>query len=183
MKHKALILGAAGLILFGGAMGAGALSDSTAKANNGVESERISMEDASDIAIKAAGGKVESIELEKEHGRLVYDIDMSEQSDDDDVEVKVDAVTGEIIKLEKDRDHDDDRHVSNMEVTKEQAIQIALADSPGKVVETEFDKDDACYEIEIKTDSGEVELKIDAHSGKIVEKDTDHDDNDDRDDD
>ena len=64
-------------------------------------------------------------------------------------------------------------------ITEEQAIQIALAEVPGKVVETEREKEDGVdmYGVEIKTDSGAVkEVEIDANTGEVLNIEDDDDD-------
>jgi uncharacterized membrane protein YkoI len=74
----------------------------------------------------------------------------------------------------------------------EQAIQIALAEVPGDVQETELEREDGMqvYEIEILTADGvEMEVEIDAQTGAVLEieveddLDDDSDDDDDEDDD
>ena len=55
-------------------------------------------------------------------------------------------------------------------ISLEEAISIATKDSPGKVIETDFDSDDKEYEIEIKTNDAEIEITIDATVGKSLKK-------------
>lgn len=67
-----------------------------------------------------------------------------------------------------------------------EAIEIALAEIPGAVMETELERDDATlvYEIEIITpDGAEMEIEIDAETGAILEVDAEDDDQDGDDDD
>jgi len=200
MKKNIMIIGVAGVVLLGGALGVGAFSENT----QGKESELISMKKAEEIAVNEVGGVVESIELEKDDGRLKYEIDLRDQKGNDDNDVDIDARTGEIIKV--DRDDDDDRNLrtedastqntnvsrddnkstdtslqSNtksanaqsikQKMTKEEAIAITLKETPGKVIEVEYD--DGEYEIEIRTDTHEVDYEIDARTGGILEKDMD----------
>ncbi len=57
---------------------------------------------ALEIAVSAAGaGAVKKIELEEEHGLLVWDIDF-----ENDNEVRVDAATGAVVRLEIENDND-----------------------------------------------------------------------------
>lgn len=56
--------------------------------------------------------------------------------------------------------------------TAEQARQIALAEVPGEVQETELEREDGMlvYEVEILTADGvEMEVEINADTGKILE--------------
>ena len=66
------------------------------------------------------------------------------------------------------------------------AIEIALAEVPGTVQETELEREDGkqVYEIEILTADGrEMEVEIDAETGTVLEVEADGDDHDDDDDD
>lgn len=60
---------------------------------------RIKKERAQQIALKRAPGTVESAELEKEHGKLVYSFDIRNAKDTID-EVQVSAITGKIVRVE-----------------------------------------------------------------------------------
>ncbi|WP_053360507.1 PepSY domain-containing protein [Bacillus sp. FJAT-27251] len=196
MKRKVLIIASAGLVLLGGAVGAGAFDDTGKAESQGMKEDKniISMNEAEEIAIKEAGGSIESIELEKDDGRLIYEIELRSENGDDDVDVDVDAVTGEVLKVDRDDDDDDKGNVEvNREakvaaapsddknkasgpsyITSERAIEIATKESPGKVEDLELD--DGAYEIEIKDGTHEYEYKIDAKTGMIIEKEIDRDD-------
>ena len=69
-------------------------------------------------------------------------------------------------------------------ITREDAIKIAEKAVNGKAYSFEKDEDDGRieYEIELITDSGEVEIEMNARSGEIIEIDHDDDDFDDHDD-
>lgn len=71
---------------------------------------------------------------------------------------------------------DDSNQVQNRKgiISEAEAIAIATKETPGNVVEVELDDDH--YEIEIKNGHYETEYKIDAYTGKILEKDVDQDD-------
>src|SRR5258705_13644341 len=60
---------------------------------------RITMEKAREIALNKAPGKVESAELEREHGKLVYSFDIRNAKGTID-EVQVSALTGKIVRVE-----------------------------------------------------------------------------------
>jgi uncharacterized membrane protein YkoI len=65
----------------------------------------ISLEQAQRTALAAnADAAVEEVELEFEDGRLVYEVELS-----NDVDVEIDAVTGEILETEHDDDDQDDQ--------------------------------------------------------------------------
>lgn len=60
---------------------------------------RITKEQAQEIALQRAPGAVESGELEREHGKLVYSFDIRNSKGTID-EVQVSAITGKIVRVE-----------------------------------------------------------------------------------
>lgn len=60
---------------------------------------RITKEQAQETALKRAAGNVESAELEREHGRLVYSFDIRNAKGTID-EVQVSAITGKVVRVE-----------------------------------------------------------------------------------
>ena len=62
-------------------------------------SAKISMEQARTTALKKAPGKIESEELEREHGKLVYSFDIR-TSDGTITEVQVSAINGKVVSVE-----------------------------------------------------------------------------------
>jgi uncharacterized membrane protein YkoI len=191
MKKNVLIIGVTGVVLLGGALGVGAFSEGTQEKKTNL----ISMKKAEEIAGKEVEGTVESVELELDDGKAKYEVDIRDKNGNDDIDVDVDASSGEVLKVDRDDDAASDdvntqntkAQATNPKVTKDEAIAIATKATPGKVVKVDED-DDGDYEIEIRTDTHEIEYEIDATTGKILEKDLDNlndddDDNDDRDDD
>lgn len=208
MKKNLLIIGVTGAVLLGGAVGVGAFSETTQEK----ESHFISMKKAEEIALTEVEGTIESVELEKDDGKVKYEIDIRDQHGNDDIDVEIDATTGKVIKVERDDDdkkvktetvsaesiknsHDDavsstlsdkvntqgtNTQSTKQRITKEEAIAIATKETPGKVVEVDYD--DGEYEIEIRTETYKIEFEIDASTGRIIQKDIDDldDDDDDR---
>ncbi|MCM3762826.1 PepSY domain-containing protein [Alkalihalobacillus oceani] len=79
--------------------GAEAQSQRTQQADS---AERLSVEEAKNIALAHVGqGRVDDADLDRENGRLVYEIEI-EQSGGDDVELIIDALTGEILHVDWD---------------------------------------------------------------------------------
>ncbi|WP_404348933.1 PepSY domain-containing protein [Sutcliffiella horikoshii] len=64
----------------------------------------ISIGEAKGIAKKEVPGELEDIELERENGKLVYEVEIKnhQNGDDDDVTVYVDAITGKVLFVEWD---------------------------------------------------------------------------------
>jgi uncharacterized membrane protein YkoI len=67
-------------------------------------SYRINSEAAIQIALQRVPGQVIKVELDYENGILVYEIDIRTSSGV--YEVHVDAITGQILKVERDFDFD-----------------------------------------------------------------------------
>lgn len=185
MKKKIIIFGVAGLLLLGGSVGVSAVSEQQSNEKLQSNANLLSIDKVKEIAAAEVDGVIESVELDKKQGRLTYEVEFDGgYGEDDDIEVYVDAYSGEVLKVK----YDDDRIVTptpkntKMEsvhtkttngkrLTKEEAIAIATKDTPGKVVDVEYD--DGEYEIEIHTDTHEVDFEIDARTGVILEKDID----------
>jgi uncharacterized membrane protein YkoI len=65
---------------------------------------KVSRADAEKTALtKAPGGTVKEAELEKEKGRLIWSFDITTPDSKDITEVGVDAVTGEVVSVEKEK--------------------------------------------------------------------------------
>ncbi len=105
----ALLAGTAGAIAIGGTTAAFALqgnshdNQATTSTTSTVSprSERVSEQQARQIAQQLVrGGQVTEIKLEHEHGRLVWEVDLTRQHHE--YEVTVDAVTGKIISVHHD---------------------------------------------------------------------------------
>jgi len=60
------------------------------------QSPQLSMKQAKRVALARQSGQIESAELEKEHGRLIYSFDI--ESNHKVHEVNVDASTGKIVE-------------------------------------------------------------------------------------
>ena len=64
---------------------------------------KVSKEQAQQTALaKALGGTVKGGELEKEKGKLIWSFDIATTDSKDITEVAVDAVTGEVVSVEKE---------------------------------------------------------------------------------
>ncbi len=63
-----------------------------------VSKEILSIEEAKQMAMKEFDGKVVEIELDKDDGRLIYEIELKDGKRE--AELDLDAETGEIIELE-----------------------------------------------------------------------------------
>ncbi|WP_216829717.1 PepSY domain-containing protein [Alkalihalobacterium elongatum] len=75
-------------------------STRTTENNNSI----ISIDQAKEIALNEVSGKIDEIELERENGVLIYEVEIeTEQYDDDDeATVYIDAITGKVLYVEWD---------------------------------------------------------------------------------
>ncbi|WP_318505715.1 PepSY domain-containing protein [Bacillus sp. T3] len=156
MKRKVLMGLIAGAILFGGAVGVGALADDS---NKEVSSAQ--------VVVKSSNEKVNSDDRHNESrgsGNQGSDDRYGDDRRSDD-------------KGSDDQYDDNPTFHQNqtVEISKDEAVAIATKDTPGQVSKVELD-DYRYYEIEVKNGQYEVEYKIDAHTGAILEKDIDHED-------
>jgi hypothetical protein len=64
---------------------------------------RISQEQATSTALaRVPNGKVQSVELEREHGKLVWSFDIAQEGKSGVMEIQVDATTGKIASHKKE---------------------------------------------------------------------------------
>ena len=123
-----------------------------------------------------------NIKLDTEDGNKVYDIDFV--SGEYEYDYEVNAITGEILKSEKDYDDDYVKSSSvNSSVNETKAKEIALKHAgltTEKVtgLKAEIDNDDgrSVYEVEFRYGGYEYNYDIDAKTGSIIEYDKDIDD-------
>ena len=150
----------------------------------------------SEKALKVVAGTVTQVELEKKLRGTIYEVEV--HKDGFEYDLDLDAYTGEVLKNEKSNDDDDDEsfkqsdmsnaktNSTNLKVSMEEAIELALKEAAGTVKEVEFESEHSklYYKIEIEDGNKEVDVLVDAESGKVsVEQDDDSDDDDDNDND
>ncbi|MGG3309011.1 PepSY domain-containing protein [Paenibacillus lautus] len=145
----------------------------------------IGMEKAEQLALAAANGKVESMDIDRKKGKLVYDVEI--QQNNRDVDVWIDAYTGKSLGVRVDRDDDDDDrdNLPGNLIGAGKASAIAVKHvKGGTAVEVDLDQDDGrwVYDVEVKTANGSSDVEVHAVSGKVIkaeyEKYDDHDDGD-----
>ncbi|OWA33280.1 hypothetical protein B9G55_21605 [Saccharibacillus sp. O16] len=187
MTKRNIMIGAvaAALTLGGTAALAGAAGTSGSTAVPSASQTMITQKEAQNLALKAQKGTVDDIELKTRNGKTYYEVDIDRQ--EGDVDVWIDAYTGSVLKVEPDDDQDDrtsgsansGQVASSVKITAAQADAIAIKHAGGgKVSDNDLDEEDGSYiyEIEVKTSNGEVEVKIDANTGKVLESETDNED-------
>ncbi|MEK3855682.1 PepSY domain-containing protein [Cytobacillus sp. FSL H8-0458] len=182
MNKRFTVISLTGALLLGGAVAAGA-ADTNQNGSAGSKKEAvqdlITVEEAKKIALSEAEGRVESIELERANGKQYYEIDI--ENGKEDFDIKVHALDGEVISINKERNDDDDDDQSGKEVngeniiSEQKAIEIAEKEVNGTMKEIEKDEDDGqiLYEVELKTSKGEADVDIDAETGKVLKVELD----------
>lgn len=124
---------------------------------------------ATSIASSAIKGDVEEIELEKENGRLLYSVEITNEKGEHDI--KIDPYTGEIVEI-KIEDDVGRRELSliKTKITEEQAKTIALGNVKGTVKEVEVEKVNGryLYEVEVYNDGRQFDVSIDLVTGEVV---------------
>ena len=173
----------------------------------GVNAARLTDKEAEDIALSAAGlarddVRFDRTELDRENGREVWEVEFDHGRVEYDFDI--DANSGEIVRQKVENDDRDGKKPSDpapvdpapadpapadpapadpVEITKDDAIGIALADAGFSLenvqrLKAEKDRDDGVWVYEIEFDEGytEYEYKIRISDGKIVERDIDFDD-------
>ncbi len=129
------------------------------------------MEACMKAALAKHPGTVLSMEAEVENGKAVYEFDIKGK-DGKEWEVECDAATAKIIEEEMEVSAATDA-AFKAKISLEEARKIALAKFPGEVIESEFGVESdgmPVYEFDIQAADGtEMEVEVDAATGKIVE--------------
>jgi uncharacterized membrane protein YkoI len=103
MKNKIIIAGLLASVIVA-VIAAGCESEKQEQAELQAQA-KISKEQAQQTALaKAPSGTVKEGELEKEKGKLIWSFDIATPDSKDITEVNVDAITGEIVSVEKEKD-------------------------------------------------------------------------------
>nr|WP_314388148.1 PepSY domain-containing protein [uncultured Fusobacterium sp.] len=131
----------------------------------------ISEQQAKDIALKEAqGGQITKFKLDRENGRMVYEIEVMDGNIEKDYEI--DAETGAIVKLEHEqKNYGTNNSVNNPKISYEKAKEIALKNSKnGKFKEIELKHKNGVliYDVEIAEGFADREFLIDANTGEIL---------------
>jgi uncharacterized membrane protein YkoI len=157
MKNKVLIGVVSSLLVLGGAIAVGASNND----NHLDDKSAVINLDTQNLPELKAG---QEIELETEHGQTFYKV----ESDDDD-----------------DSNSSSTQSTNTSAVSIEEAAKIATNEVNGKITEVEKEMEHGRleYKFEIQSDrGGEVDVRVDAETGKITRVKFDDDSRDDRDD-
>ena len=147
------------------------------------QAAKVSLKQAIDIASKSASGTLISAEFDDDDDKAqggVYEIEFNTASQN--YEIKVDAITGQVIGTETERldsgDIADYKTQQQAKIDITNAMSIAEKETGGQIMEIEFkndrDYDDhtSYYEVEVLKDNQIIELNIDADMGSVFDKKT-----------
>ena len=131
----------------------------------------ISEQQAKDIALKEAqGGQITKFKLDREKGRMVYEVEVMNGNVENDYEI--DAETGAIVKLEQEqKNYGYNNSANNPKISYDKAKEIALKNSKnGKFKEIELKHKNGVlvYNVEIAEGFADREFLIDANTGEIL---------------
>ena len=131
----------------------------------------ISEQQAKDIVKKEApNGQITKFKLDRENGRMVYEIEVINGNIEKDYEI--DAETGAILKMEQEQKGNKNAgSVNNPKISYDKAKEIALKNSKnGKFREIELKHKNGVlvYDVEIAEGFMDREFLIDANTGEIL---------------
>ncbi|MER2064409.1 MAG: PepSY domain-containing protein, partial [Alkalibacterium sp.] len=136
----------------------------------------ISLDEAKTIALNHAGVKEEAVifdEAELDESDRLYELEF--EVDETEFEYDIEALTGEILKAERDEDDERDTDSSaDASLTIEEALTVALehagVDRESVTMEdSEWDDDDQIIELEFFTKNTAFDYDIHAMTGDILE--------------
>jgi uncharacterized membrane protein YkoI len=161
MKKNIIIGGLSAFLIFGGAAAVGA-SKSGIQPDDSIHLDEKNTSinvDAQNLPEISAG---QEIELETEHGKNFYKVESDDSSN-----------------------NSSSQSTSSSNLSVDQAAKIALNKVNGTITEVEKEREHGIleYKFEIQSNRGEVDVRVDAETGKITGVEFDDDDyKDDRDD-
>ena len=132
---------------------------------------KISEDEAKTIALGEVNSKglyigiITDIELERENENIAYAVEFTKNEIETDV--KIDAMTGKVLKIESDldeKDNEDEKEdIPILSNALERASEVALEYiGEGGVTDTEIGDEEGYYEIEVTLDNGqEVDVHLD----------------------
>lgn len=123
-------------------------------------------------ALAKHDGRIVELEMKTERKTAVYVFEI-ESADGTAWDIECNIKTGKVTEVEQEVKADDAKFTAVAKVSEADAKATALAAHPGSVVEVDYELEPdgkASYEFDIKeADGEEIEVEVDATTGKIVE--------------
>jgi uncharacterized membrane protein YkoI len=144
---------------------------------------KVSRADAEKTALaKVANGTIKEGELEKEKGKLIWSFDITTPDTKDITEVGVDAITGEVISVEKESPEKEAKEADEKQAKgKEEKVALAQLSEParaavekvtagGKIEQMtkEVEKGKTVYDVEAEVGGKHVEFLIADADGAVL---------------
>ncbi len=132
---------------------------------------KMSMEKAKEIAVAYIGGTIAETSYGTSSGKDVYYVETTDGTTE--TEVEIDAATGEILNTETESADDEDEikiSSSGAKISEEEAKEIAVAETGGKVTEVDTDRKNGrdAWEIEINKNGNYADVLVDMETGEVL---------------
>ncbi|WP_339252272.1 PepSY domain-containing protein [Sporosarcina sp. FSL W8-0480] len=165
MKKWMLVPALAGVLAIGGV----ALADDSVSSLEAAKNQLITLKKAKEVALQKVDGVVTEVELERDDNRYYYDIELHDEKFEYDVEV--DAVSGKIIKFEKD--DDDKKYVQtdekqSVKTNAEQSLKVVQPTSEKKAVASSADQQKKRSENKGRLSKDQVLAIANKHASGVV---------------
>ncbi|WP_273402525.1 PepSY domain-containing protein [Actinobacillus porcinus] len=168
----------ASAILIGGAS---AYASSNPEKQAAFEQAAVSATQAVQVATAKVAGKATEVDFKFKNGSSYYKVDVVQdnQGNAEKHEIVVDAKTGEILADNVETKHhkkDKDHARAEVKLSLEEAIDISVKNTGGKVKEADLKakKGQARYVIETIKDGKDYKTVVDANSGNVIQSGIDY---------
>ncbi|WP_201582784.1 PepSY domain-containing protein [Psychrobacter jeotgali] len=181
-KSLVMALGIAGIGTASIVAGQAATSNGQISEAMAAVQSKISLEQAIQIGQKTVKGQVVSAGFDQKGNTANGKYEVKLIANNTEYEIDIDANTGKVLKREQERlDKEDIAEYNAMQQAKvslNQAMRLAARAVNGKVIEAEFDGDDAqaVYEVDVAKGSQIHKVVIDSMTGKVISTRIDNDD-------
>lgn len=137
--------------------------------NKETDLQLLSVEEVIQQVEQQYGATVVEIELDEDDGWMMYEIEMFNEEENSEIELEINAKTGEVIDFEKEyKKHNKHQWKKQALVEqKKQAIQTALSQVDGHIIDVEYEDDENAFEIKVKNKNGITTLTIDENNEVI----------------
>lgn len=141
--------------------------------NTNAETEgTLTLQDAVDIYMREyPPAQIQTVDFDEDSGKWTYEI--TGVSEEREYEVEIDAVSGEILRVDEDNVDDDAYIAFDAIITPEEAIEIATTALAEEVVMEgwELDVDDNRTKYDIEFQGNDRDVTVDAETGEVLEID------------
>ncbi|ADC50303.1 MULTISPECIES: PepSY domain-containing protein [Alkalihalophilus] len=129
--------------------------------------DQITKEEAVKAAQAILGGSVKEVELDREEGKLIYEVELYFNGNDYDFDI--DAITGDVLSIDDDLLKTPVKNQMKVNVGEAKREALSLFDKAGiKDVELEMKDGRFVYEIEVKVAGEDGDVYIDATTGEVL---------------